>query len=122
VLEQAVPPPDPSSPNRPLLLAMGLLLGLALAGAYGLAAEALDESFHTPRRLQEQVGLPVLAAIPAVLLPGDLAARRALWKRRLTLAGAATATVLVLSAAGYWWQSARSAAAGAAPVAEAQAG
>jgi polysaccharide chain length determinant protein (PEP-CTERM system associated) len=122
VLEQAVPPPDPSSPNRPLLLAVGLLLGTALAAAFALVAEALDESFHTPRRLQDRFGIPVLAAIPAVVLPSDVAAQRARWMRRIAFAGAATVAVVVVSAAGYWWQGSRSAAAGKAEATEAQAG
>jgi succinoglycan biosynthesis transport protein ExoP len=122
VLEQAVPPPEASSPNRPLLLALGLMLGLALAAAYGLGAEALDGSFHTPRRLQDTLGLPVLAAIPSVVLPGDLAAQRSRAIRRFAFAGAATAVVLVVSAAGYWWQGTRSAAAGNAEAVEAPAG
>jgi succinoglycan biosynthesis transport protein ExoP len=123
VLEQAVPPPDPESPNRPLLLALGLVLGIALAVAYGLGAEALDDSFHTPRRLQEKIGLPVLAAIPPVVMPSDLAAAHSRKIRRFLLAGVATAAVFVVSAAGYWWQGMRSAAAGnAETAAEAQAG
>lgn len=107
VLEQAVSPPEPSSPNRPLILSIGLLLGLALAAAYGLGAEAMDASFHTPRRLQERLGLPVLAAIPSVVLPGDIAARRGRLFRGLALASVATVAVVVVSAAGYWWQSVR---------------
>jgi hypothetical protein len=122
ILEQAVPPPDANAPNRPLLLAMGLLLGIALAVAYGLVAEALDESFHTPRRLHERLGLPVLAAIPIVEMPGDIAAQRARAMRLATLAGATAVFVFVVSAAGYWWQSSRSAAAGKPAAAEAQAG
>jgi polysaccharide chain length determinant protein (PEP-CTERM system associated) len=112
ILEPAVPPPDPSAPNRPLLLALGLLLGIAFAVAYGLGAEALDDSFHSPRRLQERLGLPVLATVSPVVLPGDLAARRARARRQLAVAVAATAVVLVVSAAGYWWQTSRSAATG----------
>jgi polysaccharide chain length determinant protein (PEP-CTERM system associated) len=122
VLEQAVPPPDASSPNRPLLLALGLMLGIALAAAYALAAEALDDSFHTPRRLQDTLGLPVLAAIPTVVLPSDLAAHRSRTIRRFALAGVASVLVLVVSAAGYWWQGTRSAAAGKAEAVEAPAG
>ena len=107
VLEQAVAPTDPASPNRPLILTIGLLFGLALAAAYGIGLEAVDASFHTPRALQERLELPVLAAIPAVLLPTDERARRMRWVRQLALAGVATIAVIALSAAGYWWQSVR---------------
>jgi polysaccharide chain length determinant protein (PEP-CTERM system associated) len=120
VLEAAVPPPDPAAPNRPLLLALGALLGLALAGAYGLASEALDSSFHVPRRLQERFGIPVLAAIPEVVLPADLAARRARLVRSAALASAATIAVIAISAAGYLWQASRAGRAGPAQTAQPQ--
>jgi len=119
VLEQAVPPQEASAPNRPMLLGIGLLLGLGLAVAYAAGAETLDASFHTPRRLQERLGLPVLAAISPVLLASDLAARRARNLRRGLLASAITLAVLIVSAAGYWWQGTRSAAAGVPAVAQA---
>jgi polysaccharide chain length determinant protein (PEP-CTERM system associated) len=115
VLEQAVMPPEPASPNRPLIVSIGLLLGLALAAAYGISAEATDTSFHTPRRLQERLGLPVLAAIPSVVLPADLAARRRALVRQVALAGVATVLVIAASGAGYYWQSIRNA-----PAAEAE--
>ncbi len=88
VLEAAVPPTEATSPNRGLILAVGLLLGLALAGGYALAAEALDRSFHDPRRLQERFRLPVLVAIPAVVLASDELAARARRKRHALLAAA----------------------------------
>jgi uncharacterized protein involved in exopolysaccharide biosynthesis len=123
VLEQAVAPPDPTSPNRPLVLSIGVLLGLALAAAYAIGLEAVDTSFHTPRRLQERLGVPVLAAIPPVVLPADVAAQRSRWVKRAALAGAAAVVVLVVSAAGYWWQSVRGAPRGdQRSAAEAQAG
>ncbi|HEY8123587.1 MAG TPA: hypothetical protein VII78_19865 [Myxococcota bacterium] len=109
VLEQAVAPPEPSSPNRVLILSIGVLLGLALAAFYGIAIEATDASFHTARRLQERLGLPVLATIPPVVLPADLAAQRSRLMRRAAFAGATAVAVLVASAAGYWWQSVRNA-------------
>jgi polysaccharide chain length determinant protein (PEP-CTERM system associated) len=109
VLEAAVPPPEATSPNRLLILGVGLLLGLALAGGYALAAESLDRSFHEPRQLQERFRLPVLAAIPPVVLASD---ERALRMRRLrgaVLAVGVTVLVLGISAAGYWWQNGREA-------------
>ena len=123
VLEQAVSPPEPASPNRALILSIGLLLGLAFGVGYGIAMEAIDTSFHTPRRLQDRLGIPVLAAIPPVFLPSDIAAHRSRLVRRVALAGATAAVVVVVSAAGYWWQSVRGAPRGdQATAAEAQAG
>jgi hypothetical protein len=57
----------------------------------------------------------VLAAIPSVVLPADLAARRRARVRQVALAGVATALVIVASGAGYYWQSIRNA-----PAAEAE--
>lgn len=90
VLESAVPPPDPTSPNRILILAMGLVLGMALGGGTGLLVEATDSSFHGPRELQTAFRLPVLAAIPGIFLESDRVAQR---RRRAVIGLVATAIV-----------------------------
>ncbi len=103
ILESAVPPPDPASPNRLLIVALGLLLGLAMGSGLGILADTTDSSFHGPRDLQAAMKIPVLAAVPAVLLDGD---RRALRRQRIRLAVATlTVTIIVLigSAGGYLW-------------------
>jgi polysaccharide chain length determinant protein (PEP-CTERM system associated) len=98
VLEPAFPAADPVSPNRPLILLLGTLLGLVLGGGIGLLLEAADSSYHNPRSLQEALRIPVLAAIPSILLDVD---RRALRRRRMREAIAALAvTGVVLLAAG----------------------
>ncbi len=103
VLESALPPLEPSSPNRLLILAMGVLLGGALGGGMGLLLEAVDTSFHGARQLQGALRIPVLATIPAIVLDADRAAAR---RRRLRVGLAAAAVVgfvLGSSAFGYWW-------------------
>jgi polysaccharide chain length determinant protein (PEP-CTERM system associated) len=102
VLEAAVPEPEPASPNRLLIGVLGLLLGLALAGGAGLLAESTDASFHASSRLQERLGVAVLASIPAIALASDAIAARARRMRRAAIAAALTAATLVLSVGGNW--------------------
>jgi polysaccharide chain length determinant protein (PEP-CTERM system associated) len=98
VLESAVVDPDPASPNRPLILVLGLLLGVALGLGLALMLEAVDSSFHAPRPLQEALQLPVLAAIPQILLEQDRA--RQLRQRLRTAVLASAFGILVLSSSG----------------------
>ena len=102
VLETAFPPPNPTSPNRPLILALGLLLGLAAGAGTALLLEAADSSMHGAREAQTTLGVPVLAAIPKVKLEWDRARER---RRRLVAVGLGlglAAVTLVGAGAGYW--------------------
>ena len=101
VLESAVPPLQPTSPNRPLILAVGLLLGLALGGGIAVLLEAGDDSFHSAGRLQAALRIPVLASIPSILLERDRALRRRRRVRNLALASVVTFVVLAGSGVGY---------------------
>lgn len=103
VLEAAFVPPSPESPNRPLILMLGALLGVALGGGLAILLESVDTSFHTGRDLQVRLRIPVLAAIPGVLLDAD---RRRIRRRRVRigLAATAVATLVLLGAVGgYIW-------------------
>ena len=72
VLEPAYPPPDPTSPNRPLILALGLMLGLG-AGARSRAAARRRRLLvsRRARSSRRRCAFPVLASIPAMLLDAD---------------------------------------------------
>ncbi|MCH2186970.1 Wzz/FepE/Etk N-terminal domain-containing protein, partial [Myxococcota bacterium] len=65
ILESAFPAPRPTSPNRLMILFVGLLMGVGIGAGAGLIAEAADTSLHQPKDLQRLVQLPVLAAVPA---------------------------------------------------------
>lgn len=101
VLEPAFAPPHPSSPNRVLIIAVGALLGLFAGAGLVFALEMADSSYHVARAVQESLRVPVLAAIPAILLDADRRARRRRQMREAFAAAAVTATVLMVSAAGY---------------------
>jgi polysaccharide chain length determinant protein (PEP-CTERM system associated) len=102
VLESAFAPPQPTSPNRPLIAGVGLFIGLLAGAGIALLLETNDSSFHGLRQVQAQLRLPVLASVPLILLESDRVARR---RRRLVNATAAAAVVgfaLAVAVVGHW--------------------
>jgi len=91
ILEAAYEPPRPSSPNRMLILVLGVMLGGGLGIATGLVVESADTSLYQARDLQLLTDLPVLAMIPSIMLEPDRAART---RRQLREAAAALVVVL----------------------------
>jgi succinoglycan biosynthesis transport protein ExoP len=76
ILESAIPPRKISSPNRTLILILGLVFGLTVGVIVGIIAEGTDPSFHQERDLQSSVGIPVLAVIPAISFDDDIENKR----------------------------------------------
>ena len=64
IMEAAIPPADPSAPNRVRLLMMGVILALVLAFIAVLSVEQFDTTFHNVDELRQFTRIPVLAAIP----------------------------------------------------------
>jgi len=103
VLEQAFVAPEPVSPNRILIVALGVIFGLALGAAVGVLREATDPAVHDAHQLQASLHVPVLAAIPQIWLEADRARLRG---RRIRTSFAAASLVvfaLVGGAANYVW-------------------
>ncbi len=103
VLEAAFIAPNPSSPNRLLILILGMFFAIAIGGGVGILLESTDASVHSARQLQAATGIPVLATIPKILLESDLAARR---RGRIRAAFGTVAVVclaLAGGAANYVW-------------------
>jgi polysaccharide chain length determinant protein (PEP-CTERM system associated) len=96
VIESAVPPGSPASPNRPLVFVVATFLGLMMGAALLVLREVADRGFYAVSELQEAVGIPVLAGVSVIRLPGEVAARRA---RQLRW-GLSCAAVLVLLLVG----------------------
>ncbi len=54
----------PSSPKKPLLLALGLTLAFCGSIGWTLVAEMFDQTFRTTEQVESELGLPVLASFP----------------------------------------------------------
>ena len=100
VVDAANLPERPVAPKRPMLIIMGLMLGLLV----GLAFASL---FEVPRLLTVQTtndaehytGLPVLVAVPELLTPQE--SRRVPLRRRLLLAAGIVVTLISIPALAY---------------------
>ncbi|MCL6622731.1 MAG: hypothetical protein K6T55_11615 [Syntrophobacterales bacterium] len=96
LIDPAVYPERPVSPNRLLILLAGLVLGMG--GGLGLVAlrEHLDHTIKSAEELAWLTGLPVLGRISRIITPEDRA--REARRRRLawTVAGLSVAVGLVV--------------------------
>jgi len=79
VVERAQPPMQPASPNKPLILALGLVAALAAAGGTIAVQEMLVTGMQTVEEVETALGIPVLAAVPKVaktVNPADILIER----------------------------------------------
>ena len=95
VIEQASVPNAPSSPNRPLVMAAGIGVGLALAAALFLLLELLNSSVRRPKEIVKALGIAPLATIPY------MESRQGKWLRR-SFQVASFLVVLIGVPAGLW--------------------
>ena len=58
-------PDTPYSPNRPLLIAAGVILGLLIGLALAFAVELLRKPLRSPAQI-ETMGLPILGVVPLI--------------------------------------------------------
>lgn len=75
LIDPALPPERPVSPNRPLILILGLLLSLVAAAAAALVADAMDSSVRSARDLRRLLGVDPLVVLPSMVTAEVLAAR-----------------------------------------------
>jgi uncharacterized protein involved in exopolysaccharide biosynthesis len=95
VIEQASVPNAPSSPNRPLVVAGGIGVGLLLAGGLFVLLELLNNSIRRPKEIIKALGIAPLATIPY------MESRRGKWLRR-SFQVASFLIVLIGVPAGLW--------------------
>lgn len=63
LVDRAVTPRRPSRPNRPLEVALGVLLGLGLGVGVAFFLDYLDNTIKTPEDVREHLKAPLLAVI-----------------------------------------------------------
>jgi uncharacterized protein involved in exopolysaccharide biosynthesis len=96
VLDPALIPERPSSPNRPLINLAGSLAGLALGLALALVTELGGMSITEPQQIASASGLVVLGVIPIIRTHAD---RRRLKSKSLWAAAAGVIAILAVGAA-----------------------
>ena len=78
MIEQATPPTEPNSPNRPLIAGGGVVLGAALAAGLYFILELVNKTIRRPGDLTRGLSIQPLATIPYLETSGGKARRRAL--------------------------------------------
>jgi polysaccharide biosynthesis transport protein len=87
-------PTAPVSPNRPVIVLIGLVLGLGLALALLAFHEVRDSTIRAESEVLTTLGIPVLAMVPVVTTVTD---RRRARRRRVTLSAAAALVLVVVT-------------------------
>lgn len=93
-------PSLPASPNRPVIVLLGIVIGLGLGVVTVVGLEVLDTAFRSDAEVAAVLRLPVLAMVP--IFQTTRARRRT--QRRLAWASAA-AVVMVIAAVVWRWAS-----------------
>jgi hypothetical protein len=95
LVDPAVTPGAPFSPNRPAMTMMATSIGIALGVAFVILVEYRDRTFKSDDDVARLLAVPVLAVVP--FMQSDAEKRRTLVRR---LAVHASLGVFVLACAG----------------------
>lgn len=95
LIEPPAVPTSPTSPNRPMIAAGGVGIGLVLAAGFFLLMELLNRSVRRPAEIVSKLGITPLATLPYLE-----SARQRFLRRSLRIAAALF--VLVAVPAGLW--------------------
>ena len=76
LIEPAAVPTSPASPNRPMLAAGGVGVGLALAAAFFMLMELLNNTVRRPVEITNRLGITPLAVLPYIESPRERVTRR----------------------------------------------
>jgi succinoglycan biosynthesis transport protein ExoP len=94
MIEPPQMPEKPISPNRFLIVVMGLLLSVGLGVGAAAAHEAFDASVRGPSDIRQLLQVPALASIPIIVTTEDRARRRRFV--RYSWGGGVVAAILIM--------------------------
>jgi len=92
LIEPPQPPEKPISPNRKLIVVVGLLMAVGLGVGAVIARESLDASVRGPDDIRQLFAVPALASIPIIVTAADRKRRKRI--ARYSWGGGVTAVVL----------------------------
>lgn len=95
VIEQAVVPREPASPNRPLIAAAGTGAGIAAGFGLVLLLELMNSAIHRPADITAKLGITPFATLALIRTRQDL-------RRRRLILGLAFGLVLIGIPLGLW--------------------
>jgi protein tyrosine kinase modulator len=97
LIDPPLPPEEPVSPNRLLILGVGFVLSLGLTFGALRLLEATDNTIRSRRDLVNLTGIPPLALVPYIGTRGEFrAARRRMWLAAATSVAAAFIAVALI--------------------------
>ena len=102
LIEPPLAPTEPVHPNRPLILALGVMLAGLFGGAAVFLAELFDNSIHSAAELAQLTGMAPLVALPYIANRAD---KRRRWiTRTALLLGSAALVAAILWAIETYYQ------------------
>lgn len=100
LIEPPQTPEKPVSPNRIVIVVVGLLFALGLGAGAVVARESLDGSVRGPGDIRQLLQVPALASIPIIVTAADRLRRRRLL--RYSWGGGLTAMLLIAVTVHLW--------------------
>ncbi len=95
VVEQAIAPREPESPNRLLVASAGIGGGMVFGIALVVLLEVMNQAIRRPSELTSRLGIMAFATIPMIRTHADI-------MRRRMIMGLAFLAVLVIVPTGLW--------------------
>lgn len=102
LIEPPLAPTEPVRPNRPLILALGVMLAGLFGGAAAFLAELFDNSIHSAAELAQLTGMAPLVSLPYIANRADK--RRRWLTRAALLLGSAALVAAILWAVETYYQ------------------
>ncbi|QRF59016.1 polysaccharide biosynthesis tyrosine autokinase [Variovorax paradoxus] len=67
LLDKAIKPKNPVKPQKPLIVALSLILGLLSGIAIAIARSKMSNGIHNPQEIEDRLGLSVYSVVPQAM-------------------------------------------------------